>query len=120
LFILIIIVLVIIIQSYVAAVHSIRQQCQQTLKKRLNNVYVTRSDVQEFLKYLICKEHFRPALPPDMPDDLATLVQQAWHPDPKQRPTAVQFMCNIHALLRSIQTSTQQTRINTNPNTNAK
>ena len=59
------------------------------------SIWVSRHEVQSQLRHLICVEHYRPTLPADMPDALASLLTRAWHPLPAHRPTAGDFVNTI-------------------------
>jgi hypothetical protein len=72
-----------------------------------SSVYVSRHDVQSQLRHLICHEHYRPMLPPDMPDELAVLLARAWHPLPSQRPAAADFVQLVSRLIDTLQAQSQ-------------
>lgn len=59
------------------------------------SIWVSRHEVQSQLRHLICVEHYRPTLPADMPDALASLLTRAWHPLPALRPNAADFVNTI-------------------------
>jgi len=73
----------------------------------INSIYVSRHDIQSQLRHLICVEHYRPTLPPDMPDELAALLQRAWHPAPHCRPAAAEFVATLARLAAALNEQTQ-------------
>ena len=44
-------------------------------------------DMRQSFAQAVVNRHFRPPFPQEWPQELLTLLQQAWHPDPKLRPT---------------------------------
>lgn len=70
------------------------------------SIFVSRHDVQSQLRHLICVEHYRPTIPPDMPDELASLLTRAWHPVPNMRPDASEFVAVIAGLVEQLRGQT--------------
>jgi serine/threonine protein kinase len=96
-------------EAAASASSSTRTRSKSIRKPKVDfrTVWVPRADVQEQLQHLICVEHYRPTLPPEMPDELAILLTRAWHPNPQLRPAATEFVKTVQELLRRLKGEVQ-------------
>ena len=51
----------------------------------------------------VAAEGLRPPLEPSLPSELKALLEQSWHADPRQRPTAAALVDKLSAILQSLE-----------------